>query len=357
VARASSDEVRKSATCEFLNLADDYIDDLSSVIDMEAIRKSGIRIGVDPLDGAAIAYWKPIADRYGLNIEVTNPTIDPCFGFMTLDHDGKIRMECSNPHAMAGLLSLKNRFDIAWGNDADADRHGIVTLTSGLTNPNHFLAVAIHYLVKHRQQWPVKAAIGKTLVSSTAIDLVAADVQREICEMPVGFKWFSAGLLDGEICFAGEESAGASFLRRDGSAWTTDKDGIILGLLAAEITAVTGRDPAVYYERLVGRLGRSYSARVDSLATTEAKETLKKIRPASIADVTLAGDPILKKTVNASGNGTAIGGIKVETTNGWFAARPQAPRIFVKIYAESFRSSEHLAAILGQARQIVSSLQ
>ena len=346
-------EARHSALCQIIALDDAYIADLDKVIDMQAIRRAGVRIGVDPLGGAAVAMWMPIARRYGLNIEVVNPAVDPTFRFMTLDHDGKIRMDCSSPYAMAGLVALKDRFDIAWGNDADVDRHGIVTPSAGLMNPNHFLAVAIHYLVTHRPQWRPGVSIGKTLVSSTLIDRVASDVGRRLSEVPVGFKWFSPGLFDGSLCFGGEESAGASFLRRDGSVWTTDKDGIILGLLAAEITAVTGQNPSAYYERLANSLGRFYYTRIDTPATSAQKNVLKKLSPEKVEAATLAGDSIIAKLVKAPGNDAAIGGLKVLSNGGWFAARPSGTEDIVKLYAESYRSETHLAEIIKQAQAII----
>jgi phosphoglucomutase len=331
-----------------------YIDDLASVIDMEAIRRAKLRIGVDPLGGAAVAYWKPIAERYGLNIEVVNPRVDPAFAFMTLDHDGKIRMDCSSPYAMASLVKLKDRFDIAWGNDADVDRHGIVTPSVGLMNPNHYLAVAINYLLTHRPQWPASAAVGKTLVSSALIDRVVNGLGRKFLEVPVGFKWFSAGLLDGGFCFGGEESAGASFLRRDGSAWTTDKDGIILGLLAAEITAVTGRDPGRHYQELAAKYGAPHYVRIDTPVTPAQKAAFKKLAPERVAAATLAGDPIVARLTRAPGNDAPIGGLKVATAMGWFAARPSGTEDIYKLYAESFRSGEHLQQIVAEAQKIVS---
>ncbi|MDB5839358.1 MAG: Phosphoglucomutase, alpha-D-glucose phosphate-specific [Herminiimonas sp.] len=330
-----------------------YIDDLENVIDMEAIRRSNLKIGVDPLGGAAVAYWKPIGERYGLNIDVVNPKVDPTFGFMTLDHDGKIRMDCSSPYAMAGLVGLKDRFDIAWGNDADVDRHGIVTPSSGLLNPNHFLAVAIHYLLTHRPQWTASAAVGKTLVSSGLIDRVVDSLGRRLLEVPVGFKWFAGGLLDGSLCFGGEESAGASFLRRDGSAWTTDKDGIILGLLAAEITAVTGKDPGRYYQELAAQFGTPYYVRIDAPATPRQKAAFKQLSGDRVAASTLAGDPIVARLTRAPGNDAAIGGLKVVTANGWFAARPSGTEDIYKLYAESFRSEDHLKEIVREAERIV----
>jgi len=331
----------------------DYVADLGAVIDMEAIRQAGLKIGVDPLGGAAVAYWKPIAEKYGLNIEVVNPRVDPAFAFMTLDHDGKIRMDCSSPYAMASLVKLKDRFDIAWGNDADVDRHGIVTPSRGLLNPNHFLAVAIHYLLTHRPQWPARAAVGKTLVSSGLIDRVVNGLGRKFLEVPVGFKWFSGGLLDGSFCFGGEESAGASFLRRDGSAWTTDKDGIILGLLAAEITAVTGKDPGVYYQELAAQHGTPYYVRIDAAATPAQKAAFKQLTGERVAAATLAGETIIAKMTRAPGNDAPIGGLKVTTENGWFAARPSGTEDIYKLYAESFRSAEHLQEIVREAQNIV----
>ncbi len=331
-----------------------YIADLGNVIDMEAIRKAGLKIGVDPLGGAAVAYWKPIAEKYSLNIEVVNPNVDPAFGFMTLDHDGKIRMDCSSPYAMASLVKLKDRFDIAWGNDADVDRHGIVTPSIGLLNPNHFLAVAIHYLLTHRPLWSSSAAVGKTLVSSGLIDRVVNGLGRKFLEVPVGFKWFSGGLLDGKFCFGGEESAGASFLRLNGSAWTTDKDGIILGLLAAEITAVTGADPGRYYQKLAAEHGTPFYVRIDAVATPAQKAAFKQLTPEKVTAATLAGEAITGKFTRAPGNDAPIGGLKVATENGWFAARPSGTEDIYKIYAESFKSAEHLQAIVQEAQEIVS---
>jgi phosphoglucomutase len=336
------------------DLMSGYIADLAKVIDMEAIRRAGLRIGVDPMGGAAVAYWRPIAEHYGLDLTVVNPAVDPAFAFMTLDHDGKIRMDCSSPHAMAGLVALKDRFDIAWGNDADVDRHGIVTPSLGLMNPNHYLAVAIAYLLAHRPQWPATAAVGKTLVSSGLIDRVVAGLGRRLLEVPVGFKWFSAGLLDGSICFGGEESAGASFLRRDGSAWTTDKDGIILGLLAAEITAVTGKDPGRHYQELAARYGTPYYVRIDAAASPAEKAAFKQLTAERVTAATLAGEPIVGKLTRAAGNDAPIGGLKVVTENGWFAARPSGTEDIYKIYAESFLSAEHLQRVVAEAKEIVS---
>jgi phosphoglucomutase len=354
VKRIAYEQAIVAPTTHAIDFAAPYIADLENVIDMAAIRAAKVRIGVDPLGGAAVAYWQPIAERYGLNIEIVNPRIDPAFGFMTLDHDGKIRMDCSSPHAMASLVKLKDRFDIAWGNDADVDRHGIVTPSRGLLNPNHFLAVAIHYLLSHRPQWPVSAAVGKTLVSSGLIDRVVAALGRTLLEVPVGFKWFSPGLFDGSVCFGGEESAGASFLRRDGTVWTTDKDGIILGLLAAEITAVTGKDPGIYYQQLAAQHGTPFYMRIDAAATPAQKAAFKKLTAERVTATTLAGDPIVARLTRAPGNGAAIGGLKVVTANGWFAARPSGTEDVYKLYAESFTSAAHLQQIVTEAQQIVS---
>lgn len=337
-----------------VDLAADYIAALGQVVDMEAIRRAGLRIGVDPMGGAAVAYWRPIAEHYGLDITVVNPAVDPAFAFMTLDHDGKIRMDCSSPHAMASLVALKDRFDIAWGNDADVDRHGIVTPSLGLMNPNHYLAVAIDYLLGHRPQWPAEAAVGKTLVSSSLIDRVVAGRGRRLLEVPVGFKWFSAGLLDGSICFGGEESAGASFLCRDGSVWTTDKDGIILGLLAAEITAVTGKDPGRHYQDLAARYGAPHYLRIDAPATPAQKAAFKQLTGERVTAATLAGEPINARLTRAAGNDAPIGGLKVTAENGWFAARPSGTEDIYKIYAESFLSTEHLQQVVAEAQDIVS---
>ncbi len=334
------------------DFATDYIADLGSVIDMEAIRTAGLRIGVDPMGGAAVAYWARIASHYGLDIDVVNPRVDPTFGFMTLDHDGKIRMDCSSPYAMASLVGLKDRFDIAWGNDADADRHGIVTPSVGLMNPNHYLAVAIRYLLGHRLHWTT-AAVGKTLVSSSMIDRVVAGLERTLLEVPVGFKWFSPGLANGSLCFGGEESAGASFLRRDGSVWTTDKDGIILGLLAAEITAVTGKDPGQHYQELTAQYGEPRYVRLDAAATPAQKQAFTYLTADKVTATTLAGDSITARLTHAPGNGASIGGLKVTTAQGWFAARPSGTEDIYKIYAESFTSDAHLAQIVTEAQEIV----
>lgn len=347
-------EAAIAAPCvQAVDFADAYIADLASVIDTGAIRAAGLKIGVDPLGGAAVAYWSRIAETYGLDIEVVNPSVDPAFAFMTLDHDGKIRMDCSSPYAMASLVGLKDRFAIAFGNDADVDRHGIVTPSVGLMNPNHYLAVAIHYLLSHRPQWPTTAKVGKTLVSSGLIDRVVAGLARPLLEVPVGFKWFSAGLLDGSICFGGEESAGASFLRRDGSVWCTDKDGIILGLLAAEITAVTGADPGVYYRKLAAEFGAPCYTRIDAPASPAQKAAFKQLTGERVTAEMLAGDPIVARLTHAPGNGAAIGGLKVVSTQGWFAARPSGTENIYKLYAESFAGPEHLERIVSEAQAIL----
>jgi phosphoglucomutase len=331
-----------------------YVKDLGSVIDMDAIRTAGLKLGVDPLGGAAVGYWEPINATYGLNITVVNPKVDPTFSFMTVDHDGKIRMDCSSPYAMAGLVRLKDRFRVAFANDPDSDRHGIVTPTAGLMNPNHFLAVAIRYLLTHRPEWPAHAAVGKTLVSSSMIDRVVGLLGRKLMEVPVGFKWFAPGLFDGSCCFGGEESAGASFVRRDGTVWTTDKDGPIMDLLAAEITATTGKDPGEHYQELIEAFGTPYYTRIDAPATPTEKALLQKLAPEAVQDATLAGEPIVAKLTRAPGNNAPIGGLKVVAANGWFAARPSGTENIYKIYAESFQSEAHLSAIVAEAQQIVS---
>jgi phosphoglucomutase len=330
-----------------------YIADLSAALDLDAVRAAGVRIGVDPLGGAAVAFWGPLAERYGLDLTVVNDVVDPTFGFMRVDKDGKIRMDCSSPAAMAGLVELKDRFDVAFGNDADVDRHGIVAPSTGLLNPNHYLAVAIDHLFTHRPGWSGDAAVGKTLVSSSLIDRVAAKVGRRLVEVPVGFKWFVPGLLDGSFGFGGEESAGASFLRKDGTVWTTDKDGILLALLSAEIRAVTGRDPGERYRALTAELGEPTYARIDAPCAPADKAKLKTLAPAQVAAATLAGDPITARLTAAPGNGAAIGGLKVTTANGWFAARPSGTEDVYKIYAESFLGAEHLVRIQEEARAIV----
>lgn len=335
------------------DLVEPYVEDLAGAIDLEAIRKAGLRIGVDPMGGASVGYWPRIASRYGLDLTVVNDSVDPTFRFMTLDHDGNIRMDCSSPQAMAGLLALKDRFAIAFGSDPDADRHGIVTPGAGLLNPNHFLAVAIDYLLTHRPGWPAAAAVGKTLVSSALIDRVVERHQRRLLEVPVGFKWFTPGLFDGSVCFGGEESAGASFLERNGAVWTTDKDGILLCLLAAEITAVTGKDPGEHYRRLTAELGAPSYRRIDTPCTPAEKAAFTRLVPDAIAATTLAGDPITARLTRAAGNGAPIGGLKVTTASGWFAARPSGTENVYKLYAESFRDEQHLARIIEEARELL----
>ncbi|MFB9446432.1 alpha-D-glucose phosphate-specific phosphoglucomutase [Dactylosporangium vinaceum] len=330
-----------------------YSDDLGSAVDLEAVAGAQVRIGADPLGGASVAYWAYIGERYKLDLAVVNPVVDPAFGFMTLDWDGKIRMDCSSPNAMASLIGRRAEYQLATGNDADADRHGIVTPDAGLMNPNHFLAVAIDYLYRNREGWGAAAAIGKTLVSSSMIDRVAADLGRTLIEVPVGFKWFVPGLLDGSVAFGGEESAGASFLRRDGSVWTTDKDGILLCLLASEILARTGRTPSEHYRDLVARHGEPAYARLDVASTREEKAVLGKLSPQQVTATSLAGEPITAKLTAAPGNGAAIGGLKVVTESGWFAARPSGTEDVYKVYAESFKGPEHLAEIQTEAREVV----
>ncbi|MFF8770712.1 phosphoglucomutase (alpha-D-glucose-1,6-bisphosphate-dependent) [Kitasatospora sp. NPDC015120] len=330
-----------------------YTEDLVSVLDLDAVRAAGLRIGADPLGGASVAYWGRIAETHRLDLTVVNPVTDPTWRFMTLDWDGKIRMDCSSPSAMASLISRRDEYAIATGNDADADRHGIVTPDGGLMNPNHYLAVAVDYLYRHRAEWPADAAVGKTLVSSSMLDRVAADLKRELVEVPVGFKWFVDGLLEGSIAFGGEESAGASFLRRDGGVWTTDKDGILLALLAAEITAVTGRTPSEYYRDLTDRFGAPSYARVDAPADREQKALLSRLSAEQVTAGDLAGEPVTAVLTEAPGNGAAIGGIKVCTENAWFAARPSGTEDVYKIYAESFHGPEHLARVQEEARTLV----
>lgn len=330
-----------------------YVRDLALVLDLDAVRAAGVLIGVDPLGGSSAAYWEPIRDRYGLNLRVVNPGMDPAFGFMTLDHDGKIRMDCSSPYAMAGLVGLKDRFDVAWGNDPDADRHGIVTPAAGLMNPNHYLAVAVDYLLANRPGWPAGTKVGKTLVSSRLIDDVVAACGRALWEVPVGFKWFAPALFECACCFGGEESAGASFLCKDGSPWTTDKDGMLMGLLAAEIAARTGRDPGLHYRALTERFGTPFYRRIDTPATPRQKARLMRLAPEDVAAAELAGEPIIAKLTRAPGNGAPIGGLKVITRNGWFAARPSGTEDIYKLYAESFRSAAHLETIIEEAGQIV----
>src|SRR3954449_5737090 len=345
---------RARRSCEPYDFMGTYVDDLPSVVDIEAIKRAGIRIGADPLGGASVDYWGAIAERHGLDLTVVNPQVDPTWRFMTLDWDGKIRMDCSSPSAMASLVGRKDEFQVATGNDADADRHGIVTPDGGLMNPNHFLAVAIAYLFSHRPEWGNGTAVGKTLVSSSLIDRVVADLGRTLVEVPVGFKWFVPGLLDGSVGFGGEESAGASFLRRDGGVWTTDKDGILLALLASEIQAVTGSSPSQLHASLTERFGSSAYARIDAAATREEKAALGKLSPEAVTATELAGEPITAKLTRAPGNDAPIGGLKVVTENAWFAARPSGTEDVYKVYAESFRGPEHLAQVQEEARAVVS---
>jgi len=351
VKRISYSAALHASTTHQEDLVRPYVDDLTAVIDMDAIRSARVKIGVDPLGGAALGYWESIGERYRLELTVVNKKIDPTFRFMTVDHDGKIRMDCSSPYAMAGLVQMKEKFQVAVGNDADADRHGIVTPDQGLMNPNHYLAVAIHYLLNHRPTWK-NAAVGKTLVSSSLIDKVVESLGRKLFEVPVGFKWFAPGLFDGSICFGGEESAGASFLCRDGTVWTTDKDGIILCLLAGEIIATTGRDPGVWYEDLANEFGRPYYARMDLPANAAQKKALKSLRAEALSASELAGEPIIAKMTKAPGNGAEIGGLKVAAHSGWFAVRPSGTEDLCKIYAESLRSEEHLKRIQEEALAI-----
>ena len=330
-----------------------YVEDLRNIVDMDAIRSAGLKLAVDPLGGAAVHYWEPINSVYRLDIDVVNPRVDPRFGFMTVDHDGQIRMDCSSPWAMARLVGLKDRYQVAFANDPDSDRHGIVTPSAGLLNPNHYLAVAIGYLLTHRPQWPAHAAIGKTLVSSSMIDRVVDKAGRRLAEVPVGFKWFVPGLFNGSYCFGGEESAGASFLRHDGSVWTTDKDGPIMDLLAAEITARTGKDPGEHYLALEAEFGAAYYTRIDAPATPEQKAKLAKLAPTTVKEANLAGEPITAKLSHAPGNGSPIGGLKVVAANGWFAARPSGTEAVYKIYAESFKDQAHLDRIVSEAQTMV----
>ncbi len=343
----------KASTTHQEDLVTPYVDDLNEVVDMEAIRDAGVTIGVDPLGGASLPYWQAIAARHGLRITIVNSAIDPAFGFMTLDHDGKIRMDCSSPYAMAGLVALKDRFQVAVGNDPDADRHGIVTASAGLMNPNHYLAVAIQYLLANRPAWPTTAAIGKTVVSSSMIDRVTDGAKRHLAEVPVGFKWFAQPLFEGTVCFGGEESAGASFLRRNGTVWTTDKDGLIMALLAAEITARTGKDPGEHYRALEARYGAPHYTRIDAPATPQQKARLQKLSPEAVTATSLAGEPIVSTLTRAPENGAPIDGLKVVAASGWFAARPSGTEDIYKIYAESFKSRAHLDEIVSEAQRIV----
>jgi phosphoglucomutase len=353
VKRVPYESALLAATTHELDYILPYVNDLRNVVDMDAIAAANLNLGVDPLGGAALPYWEPINSIYKLTIKVVNPRLDPQFAFMTVDHDGKIRMDCSSPYAMASLVGLKDKFRLAFANDPDSDRHGIVTPSAGLMNPNHYLAVAIGYLLTHRPQWSANSAVGKTLVSSGMIDRVVSKLGRKLCEVPVGFKWFSPGLFDGSFCFGGEESAGASFLRLDGTVWTTDKDGPIMDLLAAEITARTGKDPGEHFKDLVSEFGMPYYTRIDAAATPEQKAKLSKLSPEAVKESTLAGEAITAKLTRAPGNNAAIGGLKVTTASGWFAARPSGTENIYKIYAESFKDEKHLETIVSEAQGIV----
>lgn len=353
VRRFDYEQARKAPTTKTYDYVGQYVTDLAQVVDLDRIKAAGLRLGVDPLGGSAVAYWKPLAERYGLNITVVNETVDPTFRFMTLDWDGKIRMDCSSPHAMASLIGLKDRFDLAFGNDTDTDRHGIVTPDGGLMNPNHYLAASISYLFTHRPGWKAAAGVGKTIVSSSLIDRVADVLQRPLIEVPVGFKWFVPGLSDGSLGFGGEESAGAAFLRRDGTTWVTDKDGIIMDLLAAEITAVTGKNPFQLYRELTTQLGEPVYERIDAVATRPQKAVLQKLSPDQVKSRELAGEPITAMLTVAPGNKAAIGGLKVITANGWFAARPSGTEDVYKLYAESFKGQAHLRVIQEDAQALV----
>lgn len=353
IARVQYEDGLAAETTRRRDLVTPYVDDLGAALDMDAIRGSGLRIGVDPLGGSSLPYWLPIAERWGLDLSVVNDVLDPTFSFMPVDHDGKIRMDCSSPDAMAGLIAMSGAFDIAFGNDPDADRHGVVCPGSGLMNPNHYLSVAVDYLFRHRSGWDERKVVGKTLVTSSMIDRVASSLPRRLLEVPVGFKYFVAGLHDGSLGFGGEESAGASFLRRDGNVWTTDKDGLLLGLLAAEITAVTGRTPAELYQDLTARLGEPVYARSDAPASAAQKAVLKNLEPDAVKTQTLAGEPITGKLTRAPGNDEPIGGLKVTTENGWFAARPSGTEDVYKVYAESFIGEDHLRRLQEEAVHLV----
>ncbi|HEX4265124.1 MAG TPA: phosphoglucomutase (alpha-D-glucose-1,6-bisphosphate-dependent) [Verrucomicrobiae bacterium] len=354
VKRTPFAQALKAATTHAEDYVLPYVQDLQNVVDMEAIRAAHLHLAVDPLGGAALPYWEPINSIYNLEIMVVNPKLDPTFSFMTVDHDGKIRMDCSSPYAMASLVALKDKYRLAFANDPDSDRHGIVTPSAGLMNPNHYLAVAIGYLLTHRPQWSAKSAVGKTLVSSSMIDRVVQKLGRTLCEVPVGFKWFAPGLFDSSFCFGGEESAGASFLRLDGTVWSTDKDGPIMNLLAGEITARTGKDPGQHFAELATEFGMPYYTRIDAAATPEEKARLQKLSPEAVKESKLAGDEITAKLTRAPGNNAAIGGLKVVTASGWFAARPSGTENIYKIYAESFRDGKHLQVIVAEAQRIVS---
>ncbi len=353
VRRLPYERAKRAATTHLHDYVSAYVNDLGNVINLALVKSAKLKLGIDPLGGSGVAYWGPIAERYGLDVENVNPAVDPTFRFMPLDWDGKIRMDCSSPHAMANLIAMKDRFDVAFGNDADNDRHGIVTRTAGLMNPNHYLAISIAYLFANRPEWRRDAGVGKTLVSSSLIDRVAATLNRKLIEVPVGFKWFVSGLADGSLGFGGEESAGASFLRRDGTAWSTDKDGIIMDLLAAEMMAKTGRDPSELYRGLTKELGEPVYERIDAAATPEQKAVLAQLSPARVEATELAGDPIMAMMTTAPGNGAAIGGLKVVTAQGWFAARPSGTEDVYKLYAESFLGLEHLKQIQDEAQALI----
>lgn len=353
VARVPFERARSASTVHRYQYLDAYVSDLPAVVDLQAIRESKVRIGVDPLGGASVVYWDAIGDRYGLNLEVVNHTVDPTFRFMTVDWDGQIRMDPSSVYAMASMVSLKERFDVAFASDTDADRHGIVSRSHGLLDPNHYLAVAIAYLFANRPQWSHSVAVGKTVVSSSMIDRVVKKLRRKLVEVPVGFKWFVEGLIDGSLGFGGEESSGATFLRREGTVWTTDKDGIVPNLLAAEITARTGKDPGEHYQELTREFGKPYYTRIDAPATPEQKARLQKLSPEAVVTPTLAGEPIRDKLTRAPGDRALIGGLKVATDNGWFAARPSGTENIYKIYAESFKGEAHLDALVSEAQEIV----
>jgi phosphoglucomutase len=353
IERVSFEKAIQAVTTHQEDFVLPYVRDLKNVVDIDAIRSARLKLGVDPLGGAARPYWEPINSIYGLEVTVVNPTIDPTFSFMTVDHDGKIRMDCSSPYAMARLVGLKDQYQVAFANDPDSDRHGIVTPTAGLMNPNHYLAVAIQYLLTHRPKWRDDSAVGKTLVSSSMIDRVVNKLGRKLCEVPVGFKWFVPRLVDGSFCFGGEESAGASFLRRDGTVWTTDKDGPIMDLLAAEITACTGKNPGEHYRELTAEFGTPHYTRIDAPATPEQKAKLQKLSPDAVSESDLAGEPITAKLTRAPGNQASIGGLKVVAGSGWFAARPSGTENIYKIYAESFKGESHLSAIVSEAQEMV----
>ena len=353
VKRIGYEKASKAPSVHSYDFLKNYVHDLRNVVDMDAIREAHLKLGVDPLGGASLPYWEPINSLYGLDVDIVNKKVDPQFAFMTVDHDGKIRMDCSSPYAMARLVGLKDQYQVAFGNDTDSDRHGIVTPSAGLLNPNHYLAVAIQYLLGHRDEWSPKAVVGKTLVSSSMIDRVVNKLGRTLWEVPVGFKWFAPGLFDGSCCFGGEESAGASFLRRDGTVWSTDKDGLIMDLLAAEITARTGKDPGEDFRALAEEFGMPYYTRIDAPATPEQKAKLSRLSPDAVKESELAGEPITAKLTRAPGNDAAIGGLKVTSASGWFAARPSGTENIYKIYAESFTSESHLEAIVDEAQRIV----